>query len=85
MFIPAGIRQFRHAMPSVLEDAETELTDLTRQLMAICISACSTWTSKSLTTNSTHRVYASDPQLAETRGEWECRHVSSGSLSCWNM
>ena len=34
VFIPAGIRQFRHAMPSVLEDAENELTDLTRQLMA---------------------------------------------------
>jgi len=34
VFIPAGIRQFRHAMPGVLEDAENELTDLTRQLMA---------------------------------------------------
>ena len=32
--IQAGIRQFRHAMPGVLEDAENELTDLTRQLMA---------------------------------------------------
>ena len=34
VFIPAGIRQFRHAMPGVLEDAENELTDLTRRLMA---------------------------------------------------
>ena len=32
--IPAGIRQFRYALPGVLEDAENELTDLTRQLMA---------------------------------------------------
>ena len=31
------------------------------------------------------RIYACDPRLAETRGEWECRHVNSGSLSCWYM
>jgi hypothetical protein len=31
------------------------------------------------------RVYASDPQPAKSDGEWECLHVSSGSLPCWNM
>ena len=34
VFIPASISQFRHAIAGVLEDAENELTDLTRQLMA---------------------------------------------------
>lgn len=34
VFIAAGISQFRHAIAGVLEDAENELTDLTRQLMA---------------------------------------------------
>ena len=34
VFIPAGISQFRGAIAGVLEDAENELTDLTRQLMA---------------------------------------------------
>lgn len=33
VFIPAGISQFRGAIADVLEDAENELTDLTRQLM----------------------------------------------------
>jgi transposase len=34
VFIPAGISQFRRAIAGVLEDAENELTDLTRALMA---------------------------------------------------
>ena len=34
IFIPTGIKKFRHAIPEVLEDAENELTELTRQLIA---------------------------------------------------
>lgn len=34
VFVTAGIRQFRQAVPGILEDAENELTDLTRRLIA---------------------------------------------------
>ena len=34
VFVAAGIRQFRQAVPGILEDAENELTDLSRRLIA---------------------------------------------------